>query len=182
MFVGQVEIRTTNQPGQESGLGEREGAEVLVKIDRSSLAESIDGKTILLTEIDLVRVKDENLVLGQPVLEDHGEKDFRHFPPDRATRCQKEVSRELHGQRTATLKPLVRAEIGEGGGNHAERIHAVVRVEPMVFGGENGIHQRLGEVLVTNQATLRAACAKEGGDGFGLKPVGLQGRSCCRER
>ena len=56
-----------------------------------------------------------------------------------------------------------------------KRIHAVVRVKPMVFRGKNGIHQRLGEVLVTNQATLRAACAKEGGDGLGLKPVGLQG-------
>ena len=120
MFVRQVEIRTANQPGQESGLGEREGADVLVKIDRSRLAESIDGKAILLTEIDLVRVKHENLLLGQPVLEDHGEKDFRHFPPDRATRCQKEVSRELHGQRTATLQPLVRAEIGEGGGDNPE--------------------------------------------------------------
>ena len=45
----------------------------------------------------------------------------------------------------------------------------------MVLRGENGIHQRLGEVLVTNQVTLRAAGAKEGGDGFGLKPVGLKG-------
>ena len=76
---------------------------------------------------------------------------------------------------TATLKPLVGAEIGDGGSNHAERIHAMVRVKPMVFGGENGVHQRLGEVLVTNQATLGAACAKEGGDGLGLKPVGLKG-------
>jgi hypothetical protein len=44
----------------------------------------------------------------------------------------------------------------------------------MVLGSENGIHERLGEVLVTNQATLRAACAKEGRDGFGLKPVRFQ--------
>src|SRR5271157_572754 len=175
MFVGQVEIRTANQSGQESGLGEREGGEVLVKIDRSRLAESIDGKTIMLTEIDLIGVKDENLILGQPVLEDHGEKDFCQFPPDRAAGGQEKVSCELHGQCTATLEPLVRAEIGDGSRDHTERIHAVVRVKSMVFGSENGIHQRLGEVLVMNQMTLGAAGAKEGGDGFGLKPVALQG-------
>ena len=128
----------------------------------------------MLAKIDLVGVKDENLLLGQPVLDDHGEEDFCQFPADGAARCQKEVSRELHGQCAATLKPLVRAEIGEGGGHHAESIHAVVGVKPMVFGGENGVHQRLGEVLVTNQMALRAAGAKEGCHRLGLKPVGLQ--------
>jgi hypothetical protein len=36
--------------------------------------------------------------------------------------------------------------------------------------------------LVTNQATLRAACAKEGRDGFGLKPVRLHGGHAVERR
>ena len=175
MLVGQVEIGTANQPGQESSLGEREGADIFIEIDRSRLAKSIDGKAIALTEINLVRVKHKNLLLGQPVLKNQGEKDFRQFSPDGAARRQKEIARKLHGQSAATLKTLVRTKIGKGGGNHAERIHAMVRVKPVVLRGKNGVHQRLGEVLVTNQATLGAGRSKESSDGFGFEPVGLQG-------
>src|ERR1039458_2710033 len=107
MPVGQIEIRTANQPRQERGLRQREGADVFIKVDRSRLAESIDGKAIPLTEIDLIGVEDENLLLGQTVLKDHGDEDLRQFSPKRAAGRQEQISGELHGESAATLKPLV---------------------------------------------------------------------------
>ena len=41
----------------------------------------------MLAEINLVGVKDENLLLEESVLEDHGENDFLDFSPNRTTGC-----------------------------------------------------------------------------------------------
>ena len=98
-----------------------------------------------LPEEDLVDVELEDLVLGQVGLDLPGQEDFAQLPGDRLLPGEKEVAGDLHGDRPgALLGP--RGEIGPGGPQDAQVIHAAVRVEALVFGGQDGLLHHVRDV------------------------------------
>ncbi|NJN39928.1 MAG: hypothetical protein HC807_02345, partial [Gammaproteobacteria bacterium] len=121
------------------------------------------GETVRpLTEVDLVDIDLEDLVLGQARLDPEREEHLVGLPDQRLVGREEEVSGHLHGDRTGALPLAPREEVGVGCSYDADIIDALMAVEPFVFGGEDGLLHDLGNrVDLHDRPALLAELADE---------------------
>ena len=69
MTEGIEVVRALNNAGQHRALRKVKLAHILAKVGLRSLAEAVNRKTAALAEVDLVRIRFENLFLDEAILE-----------------------------------------------------------------------------------------------------------------
>ncbi len=105
---------------------------------------------------------------------DHG---FGEFATPGAFVRKEEGARDLHGDGAGALIVLAGvAEVGPGGAEDADEVETTVVEEALVFGGENGMDEIGGKVVVTDGAAFLACAVEEVGDEFRLD---LRGAEIC---
>ena len=81
-------------------------------------------------------------------------KESKHFV-EFARQCfflgQKEISRDLHGDRAGTLLDAARGKVGIGCTQYSDVIHAAVLIETVIFSSENGFFHQLGHIFDLDQ-------------------------------
>ena len=135
--------RRLRQGGEVGGLGQRQ---LLERLGEVGLRRGGDAVGVLAEE-DLVEVELEDLVLGERVLEPGGEDDLLDLALAGAVAGQEEVLHHLLGDRRGAAQPLA----GGGGvverGDDAARVEAVVVVEVLVLGGDEGLPDAFGDLV-----------------------------------
>jgi hypothetical protein len=136
-----VRGRRLRQARKHGGLGDGDVLQRLAEIDLRRGGEAVRA----LAQEDLVDVELEDLVLGQRGLDLPGEQRLAHLPGDRLFPGQEEVPRHLHRDRS---RPLLGAgrQVRECRAQHAQIVHAAVRIETLVFGGQNGLFHDIRDI------------------------------------
>ena len=101
-------------------------------------------------QINLIAVEGENLLLGEGALDLNGEKRFLDFARRGAFRGEKEVARQLHGERGSALSAAVAADVVPRGTGDTEYIDAPMRLEALVFNGDDGLAQDGRKIIVAD--------------------------------
>ena len=104
-----------------------------------------------LSEEDLVDVQGEDLFLGEFGLHQQRDVDFAHFALHVAARRQEHVARHLHGDGARPLADAAGLEIGHRRPQNPLPINAMVPEEAIVLGGQKGLDQLLGELVVAHR-------------------------------
>ena len=127
-------------------------------------------------EIDPVEIEFENLGFGMLALQPEREFDFLQFALQRALLGQEQVLGELLGQRRAALRDAVMQDVGDRRARDAERIDAVMRIEPAVLDRDEGLRQIGRQILqrdigAGHFAARRQHAAVEADDLDGRRPL-----------
>src|SRR4029077_752852 len=176
-FRSRVTIRRMDDPGKEGGFLKIDLAEILVEVGQRSLAKSVNGEAASVAEINFVRVKLENLLLVEAVLEFKRYDRFGHFAPHGPVRIEKETARHLHRDSAAALHARTVAQIGPGRAQNADRIKPWMLEKAPVFHGQHRIAQNFRNVVIADGAALLARAVKQAGQKFRLDFGGIQSGS-----
>ena len=137
------DARRLRQRREIGGLGEGELVERLAEVDLRRGGHAIG----VLAEEDLVEIELEDLVLAQRVLEPGGEDDLLDLALAGAVAGQQEVLHHLLGDRRgAAQAAAVHARIVDRG-DDAARVEAVVLVEVLVLGRDEGLLHQVGDLV-----------------------------------
>jgi hypothetical protein len=137
-----VQRRRLGQPGEHRALRERQLADGLVVVDLRSGAEAVGA----LSEVDLVEIQLQDLVLGQAVLDLEREQRLVQLSRERLFRGEKEVARHLHGDRARALAAASRDDVRVRRAHHADVVDPGVLVEALVLDRDDGVLQVGGDL------------------------------------
>src|ERR1035438_512274 len=135
--------------GQQSRFGQVEVAGVLGEVELRSSLEAIHS----MAEINLVAIKGEYLFLGEAALDLYGQICLLELARGGALGGEKEVARQLHGERGCALSAAVVAQVVPDGSHDAEDIDAPMGLEALVFNGDDGLAQDGGKVVRSEEHT-----------------------------
>ena len=159
---GVVSRRRHGKTCDRSGFANGELVEFLAEVDLRGRGKAVGT----LTEIDLVEIDLENLVLGEMALDLVGHGHFIELARVRALGTQKEVTGHLHGDGRAALTSASRENVGERSAGNAHEFDAGVLVKTVVFGRENGIANKARNFVEAHEvAALLAVFADQGAVG-----------------
>ncbi len=99
-------------------------------------------------EIDLVGVEGEDLRLGEAALDLDGQHHLLHLAAEVAVGREKQVARQLHGERGSALGAAVEHHVAPGRAEDAPHVDAPVLLELFVLGGDQRVAQHFGKVVV----------------------------------
>ncbi len=89
--------------GQQRGFRQRQVLDVLVEVGARCLAHSHDAEGAALAQGNLVGIHLEDALLGELLLQVHGDHHLGQLALHGLLRSQEEAARELHGERRAAL-------------------------------------------------------------------------------
>ena len=138
---GRMRVGRADHAGQERGLARGELMDPLAEVRAGGGAHAPDGERPALTEIDLVQVRLEDLVLGIAAFHQQGQPGFLRLAQHRPPRGQEAALDELLGKRASALRDSSRAQIRPGGAHETAEVEGAVLEKPLVFGGEDGIDE-----------------------------------------
>ncbi len=138
--------RRLEQAGQHRGFREVHVARGFVEV---ILRGRVDAEGAA-AHVGAVEIKLQDLVLGEPRLQPHGEEGFLHLALDGALVVEEQVLRELLGERGAALHHAAGLGVGQHGAEGAGDVDAEMLVEAPVFGREHRLDQVIGELLERN--------------------------------
>ncbi len=126
-------------------------------------------------EIDPVEIEFEDLGLGMLALQPERELGLLQLALQRALLGQKQVLGKLLRQRRAALRDAAMQDVGHRRAQDAERIDAVMRIEPAVLDGDEGFRQIGRQILqrdigAGHFAARRQHAAVEADDLDGRRP------------
>ncbi len=150
-----VERRVGGQPGKQRCLGEGQAAGALAEVRPRRLLDPVGA----VAEVDRVQVREQDAVLGPPLLELPGERRLSHLAGDRLLVADVCVLDELLRDRGATLDDALRAHILPERAHDAASVDAVVLVEAAILDRDDRLpHDRRDVVDVLDEdAALLAA-------------------------
>ncbi len=124
----------------------------------------MNGVGAALTEVHVVEVQLEDIVLRGARLEDHRQKLLLELAPVRFLRRQEEVLHELLGERAAAnqVRPVA-PDVRDDGPDDPDRVDAGVIVEAPVLDGEHRLDHLLRNQRERHSAALLAAGRDERG-------------------
>ncbi len=149
--------RRLEQTGQHRGLAQGQVARGLVEV---VMRRAVDAERAA-AQIGAVEIEFEDLVLGQPHLEPHGEEGFLHLALDGPFVAEKKILRQLLAERGAALHNAAGARIGEHGAERAGNVDAEMLVEAAVLGGQHRLDQMIGELLQRDRIVVLDAAAAD---------------------
>ena len=167
-------VRALNGAGQQRAFGSIEAAEVFAEECLRSLAKPVDREAAALTEIDLIGIHLEDLLLAKPRFELERNHDLAELAGEFFLRTKEEPAGELHRQRRSTAFLLVREDILHAALDHTEIVDATMLEEPAVFNRDDRLHHARGNLVVLYEAALGAVLVfGERGDELRLQLVAL---------
>ena len=104
-----VGVGRLDHAGEQRRFLERQVGHVLAEVRVRRLAHAVDAERADLTEVDLVQVQLEDLLLGGMALEDEGDERLLHLALHGALRREEEVLHQLLGDGAAALDIAVGA-------------------------------------------------------------------------
>ena len=136
-------------------------------------------------QINLIAVEGEDLFFGEGAFDLNGQIGFLDFARRGAFGGEKQVARQLHGERGRALSAAVTADVVPRRPSHAEDIDTPVRREAFVFNGDDGLAQHRRKVFVvdhlaplqrkrTDDASLAVVEISGGGRAVALEVVNLR--------
>src|ERR1700722_3611912 len=134
------------QAGQQGSFGQRQVLGVFGKGELRGGFKALHAAA----EINLISVECEDLLLGEGAFNLNGEVGFLQFSSSGALGGEKEVARQLHGQRGRALDAAVAAQIVKHRAGDAQDIDAPVRLEALVFNGNDSLAEDGREVIETD--------------------------------
>ncbi len=140
---GMEVARLLGKRGQVGGFGNRELVEGLAEVDLRGGGDAVG----VLAEEDLVEIELEDLVLAQAVLEAGGEDDLLDLALAGAVTGQEEVLHHLLGDRRGAPQPAAVEGAVVDGGDDAAGVEAVMRVEVLVLGRDEGLLHAVGDLV-----------------------------------
>ena len=165
---GRKRHRPLGQPGQQRRFSQVQIFGVLGKEILRGGLEAVHAAA----QVNLVAVEGEDLLLGEGALDLDGEVGLLNLAHDGAVGGEKKIARQLHGQRGSALRAAVDADVVPGGADDAEDVDAPVRLEVLVFNGDDGLAQDGRKVVVADHD---AALQREGADDAALAVVEIGG-------
>src|ERR1700739_1895202 len=143
--------------GKHRALSQIQLLNILAKVRLCGLAESINREAAALAQVDLVRVRLENLFLREAMFQVKGHEDLRDLVLDGAGVGEEQELRQLHGKGGSAATMLAVADnVVPCPTDHAGVIHAAVLKELAVFDGQNGLHKVGWNRIVRQKAAFRA--------------------------
>ncbi len=139
-----VVVRRLWQSGQEGRLAEAQFVERFVEIKEGGRLYPIGAGA----EIDLVEVELEDPVLRQRLVDPGSEQDLLDLAVDRQLVRQQHVLGDLLRDGRGADRPALAVpapDIGQRGAEHRDRVDAVVAVEILVLGRQEGGDDALGD-------------------------------------
>jgi hypothetical protein len=100
-----------------------------------------------MTEVHVVEVDAEDLILVEALLDAKGEQGFAHLARQRAFLADDENFRHLLGDGGSPLHHLPRPQVGPGRARHAEVVDAAVFVEASVLCRDKGFANQVRNLL-----------------------------------
>src|SRR5579871_5910039 len=130
MAEGREVVRALDHAGEQRAFGQVELLDVFAEVSLRGFAKPVDGKAAALSEVDLVGVELEDLLLGKAVFELESDDDLDDLALDALFRGKEESARQLHGERRSALGFLSGGHVADGGFGEAEIVDAAVLEEP----------------------------------------------------
>ena len=139
------------QAGEHRGFRQRQLVQRLAEVDVGGGGDAVGTAA----EEDAVEVDLEDALLVQLALHLPRQQDLLDLALVAALGREEDIARQLHGDGRAALALLAGGGELERRAHQAEEIDAAVLEEAVVLGGQEGLQQRLGELLVAQRrATL----------------------------
>ncbi len=158
--------RGLGQAGQHRRLGHVDILQRLAEVNLRRLGEAVSA----LSQVDLVDVQLQNLVLGQARLDLEGEQRFVQLARKRFFLGQEKIPCHLHGNGRRSLTPAAGGQIGVGGADDALIVHAGVLIEALVFGRKDGLLHDIGDVADGDDGAALLAELTDQGAVCGVHP------------
>ena len=150
-----VVVRRLRQGREIGGLRDRQLVHRLVEVEQRGRGDPVGAQA----QINLVQVELEDLLLGVGALDLERQQRLLDLALERDLVGQQEVLGDLLGDGGGALRAAARAialHIEQAGADDAAEVEAVVLVEVLVFGGEEGVDHHLRHGLDRNvEAALR---------------------------
>ena len=163
-------------PGQRGHFGDAQLVQGLAEIHLGRGADAVGA----LPEEDLVDVQREDLLLGELGLHQQRNVDFAHLALHVAPRGQKHVARHLHGDGARALANAAGFEIGHGRPQNSLPINAMMPEEAIVLGGQEGLDELLGQLLVAHRDAALLADRRQSASRRAYRPA--SGTCSCTSR
>ena len=146
---GGEQRRRLNDPSEQGGLADGEVRDILAEEQPGRFRDAVHRERSALSEIHVVQIQLEDLVLRRPPLE-HDRHDLlaqlpqNRPPPGNLLGCdlvgQEEIPGQLLRDRAAAFEITpIAEEVGEEGAYHADEIDTPVVVEAAVLDGQHGL-------------------------------------------
>ena len=100
-----------------------------------------------MTEVYLVDIQLDNLLFAQAGFNLERQQHLVELAGQRFFLGQEKIARHLHGNRRRALLDPTRGEVGQRCPRNPQVIDAAVLEKAFVFGGNNGVNQRLRHLL-----------------------------------
>ena len=149
--------RRLEQAGEHRGFREIDVARRFAEIE---LRRRVDAEGAA-AHVGAVEIELQNLVLRQPRFEPQREERLLHLALDRSFVVQKQVLRELLGDRGAALHHAAGPRVGGDGAQGAGHVDAEMLVEAPILGGEHRLDQMVGEFLELDRVVVADAAAAD---------------------
>jgi hypothetical protein len=137
-----VDVRRADHAGEERDLADRELLGGAGEVELRRLPDAEDALDAVLSEIDLVQVRVEDLVLLVAALDEERHDGLLHLAAKGPFLAEEEVLDELLRERRAALDDAAAAHVGRGGAQDADRIDAVVVEEAAILDDEDRARQQ----------------------------------------
>ena len=157
---------------------EREVLQLFAEEDARSLAHAAHGDGAAASEINLVTVEREDVLLRHAALDDGGERGLSELASKRALRREVCVLDELlRDGRAALFEFLLVIIPTEGCAREGAKVYRAVLEEAPVFGGEYRAAEHFGYVSVGERRALRGLLARVNRERLRLKSVRVEVRA-----
>ena len=141
-IVGRRRLR---QPGQHGRLGHADVLQFFAEINLGRRREAVGA----LSQIDLVHVDLEDLILAQVFLDFPGQQDFVNLALEGLLAGQEEIARHLLGDGRGPLFGAA-GQIVQRGARDAEVVDAAVLIKAVVFDGQYSLLHDIRDFLETH--------------------------------
>jgi hypothetical protein len=128
-----------DDPREEGALLEGQVADALGEVEIRRVLNPVYPAGTFLSEVDLVQIRLEDLLLGEANLEEHRELGLPDLPPEAFLRREEEIFRELLGDGGPSLYDPHLAQVCSQGPHDPDEVDPEVRVEAGVFRREHRV-------------------------------------------
>ncbi len=130
----------------------------------------MDRAASVLTQIDLVGIRLQDLVLAVSPLQQEGHVSLLELAFEGTIGVQIKILDQLLGQGAGALDHRSSLKVAVGGAQDAFRIHAEVMLEIPVLDRHQGFDQEVGEILAAHQHPVFVMSGIDAGDEHGIEP------------
>ena len=143
VLVGAVIVRALWQAGEQGGLGQRQRADRLPEPRARRHLDAVGAAA----EIDPVEVEPEDLRLGLEPLQPRGHDHLADLALVGDVVAHRQVFHHLLRNGRAAGRPSRRGEVADEGADHTALVDAVVLVETLVLGRDEGLLHEVGHAF-----------------------------------